>query len=120
MRSNASRTEHVARDIANAELDKKFIEMTNNVSVALGGAAVQVRRLNETADEIADLTHGRPPHALAALRGAGRHPLQPARERTPKPGLLRPLTPLPPNAPHGRPRTDLRGRPSPLPKENTA
>ncbi len=34
MRLNAQRTEGLAVDIANAELDRKFIEMTNQVAVA--------------------------------------------------------------------------------------
>ena len=57
MQANASRTEDVARDIANADLDVKFVELTNNVAVALGGAAIQVRKLADTAEETADLTH---------------------------------------------------------------
>ncbi|TRO56222.1 conjugal transfer protein TraB [Streptomyces sp. IB201691-2A2] len=87
MRSNASRTEQVAADIANAELDKTFIEMTNHVSVALGGAAVEVRRLNETADEVSGLTedarrtHSRLYEGLDDIRSS-------RRERTPKPGFF--------------------------------
>ncbi|MFG2352006.1 conjugal transfer protein TraB [Streptomyces phaeochromogenes] len=87
MRSNASRTEGLAADIANAELDKTFIEMTNHVSVALGGAAVEVRRLNETADEVSGLTedarrtHSRLYEGLDDIRSS-------RRERTPKPGFF--------------------------------
>ena len=57
MRTNASHTEDVAGDIENADLDRKFVEVTNLVAVALGGAAVQVKDLHDTARETADLTH---------------------------------------------------------------
>ncbi|MFE7948241.1 conjugal transfer protein TraB [Streptomyces sp. NPDC057426] len=57
MQANATRTEGVARDIGNADLDALFVELTNNVSLALGGAAIQVKRLRDTAQETADLTH---------------------------------------------------------------
>ncbi|WP_407842089.1 conjugal transfer protein TraB (plasmid) [Streptomyces sp. DSM 116496] len=87
MRTNAQRAEGLAVDIANAELDVKFVEMTNQVSVALGGAAVEVRKLHETAQEVAGLaddtrrTHARLYEGLDTVR-SGR------RERTPKPGFL--------------------------------
>ncbi|MCD9146149.1 conjugal transfer protein TraB, partial [Streptomyces albireticuli] len=57
IRRNAKRAEDAARDVDNAELDPKFVELTSNVGVALGGAAVQVKRLHETAQETADLSH---------------------------------------------------------------
>ncbi|MFZ3492288.1 conjugal transfer protein TraB [Streptomyces sp. 5.8] len=87
MRTNAQRAEGLAVDIANAELDVKFVEMTNQVSVALGGAAVEVRKLHETAQEVAGMandtrrTHARLYEGLDTVR-SGR------RERTPKPGFL--------------------------------
>ncbi|WP_432095679.1 conjugal transfer protein TraB [Streptomyces sp. bgisy100] len=87
MRLNAQRAEGLAVDIANAELDVKFIEMTNQVAVALGGAAVEVRKLHETAQEVSGLAHdARRKHArlyegLDTIR-SGR------RERTPKPGFF--------------------------------
>ncbi|MGX1913592.1 conjugal transfer protein TraB [Streptomyces phaeochromogenes] len=87
MRTNATRSEGLAVDIANAELDRKFIEMTNQVSVALGGAAVEVRKLHETAQEVSGLahdtrrTHARLYEGLDTVR-SGR------RERTPKPGFF--------------------------------
>lgn len=57
MQANATHTEGVARDIANADLDVKFVELTNNVSLALGGAAIQARKLHDTAQETADFTY---------------------------------------------------------------
>ncbi|MES5824875.1 conjugal transfer protein TraB [Streptomyces sp. RG80] len=87
MRTNAQRAERLAVDIANAELDRKFIEMTSQVSVALGGAAVEVKKLHETAQEVSGLandarrTHARLYEGLDTIR-SGR------RERTPRPGFF--------------------------------
>lgn len=87
MRMNAQRSEGLAVDIANAELDRKFIEMTNQVSVALGGAAIEVKKLHETAQEVSGLahdtrrTHARLYEGLDTVR-SGR------KERTPKPGFF--------------------------------
>ncbi|MFJ4569027.1 conjugal transfer protein TraB [Streptomyces caelestis] len=87
MRMNAQRAEGLAVDIANAELDRKFIEMTNQVAVALGGAAVEVQKLHETAQEVSGLahdtrrTHARLYEALDDIRSS-------RPERTPKPGFL--------------------------------
>ncbi|MEW1761552.1 conjugal transfer protein TraB [Streptomyces cyaneofuscatus] len=87
MRANATRTEGLAVDIANAELDAKFVEMTNQVSLALGGAAVEVKKLYESAEEVSGLaqearrTHARLYEGLDTVR-SGR------RERTPKPGFF--------------------------------
>ncbi|MGW2353670.1 conjugal transfer protein TraB [Actinacidiphila glaucinigra] len=87
MQSNSSRSEGLARDIANAELDKLFVDLTNNVSLALGGAAIEVRRLDATGREVADLAHQtRQRHAqlygaLDAIRSGRRY-------RTPKPGFF--------------------------------
>lgn len=87
MRTNAQRSEGLAVDIANAELDRKFIEMTNQVSVALGGAAVEVKKLHETAQEVSGLahdarrTHARLYEGLDDIRSS-------RRERTPKPGFF--------------------------------
>ncbi|MEU9031472.1 conjugal transfer protein TraB [Streptomyces sp. NPDC048383] len=87
MRTNAQRSEGLAVDIANAELDRKFIEMTNQVSVALGGAAVEVKKLHETAQEVSGLAHDtRRTHARLY---EGLDDLRSSRpERTPKPGFL--------------------------------
>jgi DNA repair ATPase RecN len=87
MRMNAQRAEGLAVEIANAELDRKFVEMTNQVAVALGGAAVEVQKLNETAQEVSGLahdarrTHARLYEGLDTVR-SGR------KERTPKPGFF--------------------------------
>ena len=87
MRMNAQRAEGLATNIANAELDRKFIEMTNQVSVALGGAAVEVKKLHETAQEVSGLahdtrrTHARLYEGLDEIRSS-------RKERTPKPGFF--------------------------------
>ncbi len=87
MRQNAQRAEGLAVDISNAELDRKFVEMTNQVAVALGGAAVEVQKLHETAQGVSGLatdarrTHARLYEGLDAVR-SGR------KERTPKPGFF--------------------------------
>ncbi|MER5719649.1 conjugal transfer protein TraB [Streptomyces sp. NPDC002132] len=87
MRTNAQRAESLAVDIANAELDRKFIEMTNQVAIALGGAAREVQKLHETAQEVTSLdtdaqrTHARLYEGLDTVR-SGR------KERTPKPGFF--------------------------------
>ncbi|MFF4866812.1 conjugal transfer protein TraB [Streptomyces sp. NPDC001231] len=87
MRMNAQRAEGLAVDIANAELDRTFIEMTNQVAVALGGAAVEVHKLHETAQEVSGLahdaqrTHARLYEALDDIRSS-------RKERTPKPGFF--------------------------------
>ncbi|GGO98665.1 conjugal transfer protein TraB [Wenjunlia tyrosinilytica] len=87
MRLNAQRAEGLATDIANAELDRKFVEMTNQVSVALGGAAVEVQKLHATAQEVGGLahdarrTHARLYEGLDDIRSS-------RKERTPKPGFF--------------------------------
>ncbi|MGY1583855.1 conjugal transfer protein TraB [Streptomyces sp. MN13] len=87
VRRNAQRVEGRAVDIANAELDRRFVEMTNQVAVALGGAAQAVQRLHATAQEVSGLahdtrrTHARLYEALDTIR-SGRS------ERTPKPGFF--------------------------------
>ncbi|WP_199546389.1 conjugal transfer protein TraB [Streptomyces sp. N35] len=84
---NANKSEDLARDIERAELDKKFVNMQNVVSVALGGVAIEARKLAETTQEVAaDAWDVRKTHAqlyepLDTIR-SGRA------ERTPKPGFL--------------------------------
>ncbi|SEB31781.1 hypothetical protein SAMN04490357_0208 [Streptomyces misionensis] len=87
MQANATRTEGVAVDIVNAGLDPKFVELTNNVALALGGAAVQVKKLHETAEEAADLTH-QTKRTHSKLYGALDDIRSNRREKTPKPGFL--------------------------------
>ncbi|MGW1620973.1 conjugal transfer protein TraB [Streptomyces sp. NPDC002172] len=85
--ANAQRAQDVARDIANAGLDAKFVDLTSNVSVALGGAAVEVRKLADTAQETAGLTHqSRVTHSR--LYGALDEIRSNRREKTPKPGFF--------------------------------
>jgi uncharacterized protein YoxC len=87
MQSNADRANALAVDIANAELDAVFVEMTSTVSVALGGAAVQVRRLHATAQEVSELaegtklSHSKLYEGLDEVRSSRRF-------RTPKPGFF--------------------------------
>ncbi|MGW8985138.1 conjugal transfer protein TraB [Streptomyces parvus] len=87
MQANATRTENVARDIENAGLDGKFVEVTNLVSVALGGAAIQVRRLSDAAQETADLTH-ETKSTHSQLYGALDDIRSNRREKTPRPGFF--------------------------------
>ncbi|MFD9794231.1 conjugal transfer protein TraB [Streptomyces sp. NPDC059070] len=87
IRKNAKRAEDAARDVDNAGLDPKFVELTSNVSVALGGAGVQVKKLYETAQETASLTfetkrtHSKLYGALDDIRSN-------RREKTPRPGFF--------------------------------
>lgn len=87
MRGNGDTTTDTARDVENAGLDPKFVDLTYLVATALGGAAVEIKRLNDSAVETADLarraqrTHARLYGALDTIR-SGR------RERTPKPGFF--------------------------------
>ncbi|MER6560538.1 conjugal transfer protein TraB [Streptomyces sp. NPDC001027] len=87
VRANAERAQDVARDIATAGLDAKFVDLTSNVSVALGGAAVQVKKLADTSQETADLTHQtRRKHSK--LYGALDEIRSNRREKTPRPGFF--------------------------------
>lgn len=87
MRANAEHTDGVATDIENAGLDSKFVDLTTNVAVALGGAAAEVSKLHDTAQETADLAHstGR---THATLYGALDDIRSGRRERTPRPGFF--------------------------------
>ncbi|MFH8736850.1 conjugal transfer protein TraB [Streptomyces sp. NPDC017964] len=85
--TDAGTSEGLARDIAHAEFDKKFIEAQNAVSVPLGGAVIDARNLAaKTRETAADAWAARSLHALRygpldAVR-SGRP------ERTPKPGVF--------------------------------
>ncbi|MGW4779957.1 conjugal transfer protein TraB [Streptomyces filamentosus] len=87
MRMNSSYAENLAQAVAAAEVDPAFVEMTNLVSVALGGAGIEVRKLHAAAQEVTSLvhnarrTHARKYEALDDVRSS-------RRERTPKPGFL--------------------------------
>jgi DNA repair ATPase RecN len=87
VKANTARAQDVARDIANAGLDGKFVELTSNVSVALGGAAVQVKKLHDTAQETADLTH-QTRRTHSKLYGALDDIRSSRPERTPRPGFF--------------------------------
>ncbi|WP_331718434.1 conjugal transfer protein TraB [Streptomyces sp. NBC_00624] len=87
MQSNASRSEDAARDIEAAELDAKFVEVTNLVSVALGGAAVEVRKMHGTAQETADLAH-EAKRTHSKLYGALDDIRSNRREKTPRPAFF--------------------------------
>ncbi|WP_031045566.1 hypothetical protein [Streptomyces sp. NRRL F-5650] len=87
MLANAKHTDSVATDIENADLDPKFVELTANVAAALDGAARGVRKLSDSAQETADLTHvTRRTHAK--LYGALDDIRSTRREKTPKPGFF--------------------------------
>ncbi|MDT6988069.1 conjugal transfer protein TraB [Streptomyces lusitanus] len=87
MHENAKHTDGVATDIENADLDPKFVGLTANVATALDGAAREVRKLSDTAQETVDLTHEtRRTHAT--LYGALDDIRSGRREKTPRPGFF--------------------------------
>ncbi|MCX4451660.1 conjugal transfer protein TraB [Streptomyces sp. NBC_01789] len=87
MQGNASHANDVALDIENGDLDAKFVEMASLVSAALGGAAIEVRRVRATAQETADLTHeAKKKHA--GLYGALDDIRSNRRVKTPRPGFF--------------------------------
>ncbi|MFD7532236.1 conjugal transfer protein TraB [Streptomyces sp. NPDC059849] len=57
MRANAARTRGTAVDIEHADLDSKFVVMTDRVADALGAAANSVKDLSTTAREVATETY---------------------------------------------------------------
>ncbi|MFF8939225.1 conjugal transfer protein TraB [Streptomyces paradoxus] len=85
--TNTRRAEDAARDVANAQLDPKFVELTSNVGVALGGAGKQVKKLHDTARETADLTH-KTKRTHSKLYGALDDIRSNRREKTPRPGFF--------------------------------
>ncbi|MEW2134619.1 conjugal transfer protein TraB [Streptomyces sp. NPDC005435] len=87
IRKNAKRAEDAACDVANADLDPKFVELTSNVGVALGGAGVQVGKLHDTAQETADLTY-ETKRTHSKLYGALDDIRSNRREKTPRPGFF--------------------------------
>ncbi|MFD6297871.1 conjugal transfer protein TraB [Streptomyces sp. NPDC060235] len=87
IRRNSTRAQDAARDVDNAGLDPKFVELTSNVAVALGGAGVQVKKLYETAQETADLTH-EAKRTHSTLYGALDDIRSGRREKTPRPGFF--------------------------------
>ncbi|WP_432038677.1 conjugal transfer protein TraB [Streptomyces cucumeris] len=87
IKKNAKRAEDAARDVDNADLEPKFVELTSNVGVALGGAGVQVKKLHDTAQETADLTY-ETKQTHSKLYGALDDIRSSRRERTPRPGFF--------------------------------
>ncbi|MFE9912888.1 conjugal transfer protein TraB [Streptomyces clavifer] len=87
MRANAERTEALAVDIANAHLDARFVELTNTVAVALGGAAHDVGKLHQSAQDVAASAH-EAQRTHSTLYGALDDLRSGRRERTPKPGFF--------------------------------
>lgn len=87
MRANAKKAEDTAQAVEDADLDPMFVELTHAVAVALGSAAVQVRRLTEDATagaahtRLVRRTHARLYGKLDEIRSTRRH-------RTPKPGFF--------------------------------
>ncbi|MGK5497304.1 conjugal transfer protein TraB [Streptomyces sp. URMC 125] len=87
MQANAARAERVAGDIENADLDAKFVAVTNEVAVALGGAATQVTTLRATAQDVGAQTH-QAKDTHATLYGALDDIRSNRSEKTPKPGFF--------------------------------
>ncbi|MEU6595143.1 conjugal transfer protein TraB [Streptomyces sp. NPDC046881] len=87
MQNNATHTEGVTDDIENAGLDPKFVRLTVNVSLALLGAAREVRKMSDIAEETVDLTH-QTRRTHARLYGALDDIRSNRREKTPRPGFL--------------------------------
>lgn len=69
MKANTARAERVADDIAGADLDATFVQLTNEVAAALGGAAAKVTRLGAAAQEVGAQTH-QAKHTHSTLYGA--------------------------------------------------
>ncbi|MFD9047808.1 conjugal transfer protein TraB [Streptomyces zaomyceticus] len=87
MRANAMKAQDTAQAIEHADLDVRFVEMTNAVSIALGGAAAAVRVLTEEVCEgAASARQVRRGHEQ--LYGRLDEIRSNRREKTPKPGFL--------------------------------
>ncbi|MBM7167460.1 conjugal transfer protein TraB [Streptomyces sp. G44] len=87
MSVSARHADGLAVDIANAQLDTVFIDMTHQVAVALDGACVEVQKLHAAAEDVsARAQHARRRHARM-YEGLDRIRSR-RRERTPKPGFF--------------------------------
>ncbi|MFY4721455.1 conjugal transfer protein TraB [Streptomyces sp. LaBMicrA B280] len=87
MLADANRVDGVATDIEHADLDSKFVALTENVASALTGAALEMKTLAAMAQETGDLTdQTRRTHAK--LYGATDDIRSNRREKTPKPGFF--------------------------------
>ncbi|WP_432154748.1 conjugal transfer protein TraB [Streptomyces tricolor] len=87
MQKNGNDAGDMAQDIAHADLDPKFVALTHNVETALVGAAREVRKLCDTAQETTSLTH-QTRRTHAKLYGALDDIRSNRREKTPKPGFF--------------------------------
>ncbi|MCF3105406.1 conjugal transfer protein TraB [Streptomyces roseoverticillatus] len=87
MKATAARAECVAGDIENADLDAKFVSVTDDVALALGGATAEVKALGDTAQEVATLAH-QAKGTHAKLYGALDDIRSSRPEKTPRPGFF--------------------------------
>ncbi|MEU8550528.1 conjugal transfer protein TraB [Streptomyces roseoverticillatus] len=87
MKATAARAQGVAGDIENADLDAKFVSVTDDVALALGGAVAEVKDLCTTAQEVATLAH-QAKGTHAKLYGGLDDIRSNRREKTPRPGFF--------------------------------
>ncbi|MFE1442949.1 conjugal transfer protein TraB [Streptomyces sp. NPDC058739] len=87
MKADAANADTVATDIENADLDAKFVGMTHQVAEALSGAAIAVKDLGATAQEVVSLTH-QASTTHSKLYGALDDLRSSRREKTPRPGFF--------------------------------
>ncbi|GGP80396.1 conjugal transfer protein TraB [Streptomyces melanogenes] len=87
IKANATHTQGVSGDIAHADLDPKFVTLTDDVAVALGGSAAAVKNLGATAQEIVTLTYQAKGTHSKLYRGLDEIRSN-RREKTPKPGFF--------------------------------
>ncbi|MFJ9634521.1 conjugal transfer protein TraB [Streptomyces sp. NPDC101175] len=87
MKANAAQATDVAGDIDHAELDPVFVIATNEVATALGGAAIEVKNLAATAEEIVDSAH-RAQRTHSQLYGALDDIRSNRQARTPRPAFF--------------------------------
>ncbi|MFB7260630.1 conjugal transfer protein TraB [Streptomyces nojiriensis] len=57
IRSNANKADQVGTDIANAGLDRRYIEVMDLLVTALGAAATQALALQKSAADVCNLAH---------------------------------------------------------------
>ncbi|MER8233186.1 conjugal transfer protein TraB [Streptomyces sp. NPDC094049] len=87
VKTNAQRAEDTARAIEDSDLDLRFVDLTFQVSIALNGAAVQLRHLVQNAStgavhsRLVQGSHAQSYGRLDEVR-SGRS------EKTPKPGFF--------------------------------
>jgi myosin-crossreactive antigen len=87
MTTNASLAQETAQQLGEAHGDAKYVELTSNVSVLLGGAAVQARRTQAAAEEAASAS--REAAAAHKKKYGGLDGIRRSRTtKTPKPGFF--------------------------------